>query len=208
MATKIFGRRFNYWTAVSVSVRTLLRFRNLYMHPVGQFGWGLLKKRKSEVWQKIEDITLVMRTLDYLPPPEETQYTDIYFVLNDSAQAEYKQMEKQFLLELERETILALNLGSKLAKLHQLTAGFIYHDEGFTKLNDLRFQKLEQVLNEIDEESVIIIYHHRAIRAELYKRIDGIKDVRDKGAIEAWNEGKLKRLMLHPAIRGTWAQSS
>ena len=59
-------------------------------------------------------------------------------------------------------------------------------------------KQLEAVLNEVGDESVIIVYHHRAIRAELERRLPGIKDVREAGVIDDWNSGKLKYMMLHP----------
>ena len=71
--------------------KTITRFRNLYMHPhPSGFGWNMIKAKKDDVWAKVKDIALVMRTQDYLPPDEEDQFADVYFHLNGVARAEYQ----------------------------------------------------------------------------------------------------------------------
>ena len=68
--------------------------------------------------------------------------------------------------------------------------------------SDHKLDALEDLLAENQRAPTIVWYQFVAEREAVQRRIQGARDVREPGAIEAWNAGKVEVLLAHPASAG------
>jgi SNF2 family DNA or RNA helicase len=125
----------------------------------------------------------------------------------------YKQLEKEAVLELDKDPIMAANGGAKSMMCWQMANGAIYRvDElgrQFTEeLHSAKVDKLVELLYGINSNTIVTYYfkHDLArIRARLEKEgidyavLAGSKTER---TVERWNEGRTSVLLLHPQSAG------
>ena len=71
---------------------------------------------------------------DWLPDLPRKDYAIRYYEMSGEQAAQYKQMRDEFLLELESEEIVAVNIAvSKYEKLAQIQCGFILNEDGVAR---------------------------------------------------------------------------
>jgi SNF2 family DNA or RNA helicase len=114
---------------------------------------------------------------------------------------EYDEMKKNFVLEFPDETAIAQNAAVVTQKLQQLAAGFIYTGDA-RWLSSHKLDAVEEIINENQRAPTIVWYQYVAEREALMQRFPHARDVKDAGAIEAWNAGKVEVLLAHPASAG------
>ena len=110
---------------------------------------------------------------DWLPELPRKDYAIRYYEMSGEQAAQYKQMRDEFLLELENDEIVAVNIAvSKYEKLAQIQCGFILNEDGVAReLVDAeanpRLFALFETLDSV-EGKAIIIYRHRYTFEILY----------------------------------------
>lgn len=154
---------------------------------------------------------------------EKGEYKDVVPPLNvvplygDMPMGEYKEMKNQMAIELEGQTVEAVNSAVVTSKLQQMTSGFIYASEKiadptvpgkfkFTKhgiwLHDSKFHMLDDTLEENQQANTIIVYNYQEELAELQRRHPQAVTFDAPEAIKKWNDGMIKILLLHPKSAG------
>lgn len=172
----------------------------------------------TKIHEMIADITVELNGEDYgvLPktigdaskgPVPNTHRHDI--VLPPDARELYDQMEKDALIELGKDFIMAANGGAKSMLCEQIASGFIYRTDEFgtqhtEHLHRLRLDKMVEVLDTLNT-NVMITYHFVADRERISKRLSDegkpFTTLTSKNAskvIDDWNKGKIPNLLLHP----------
>lgn len=105
---------------------------------------------------------------DWLPGLPRKDATIRDYEMSGEQKAQYQSMEKEFLLELEDETITVDVAIAKYEKLAQIQTGFIYDDEHVVhELVELsenpRINLLRQILEEEVSGKTVVVYRHRAM---------------------------------------------
>ena len=113
---------------------------------------------------------------DWLPNLPRKDQTIRDYKMSPAQQAQYNQMEKQFLLEVESGVITVEVAIAKYAKLAQIQTGFIYDEERIvhelvTPEENPRLKLLKQLLEEEVEGKCCVVYRHRAILPVLIKAL-------------------------------------
>jgi hypothetical protein len=98
------------------------------------------------------------------------------YKMSDEQQRQYNQMERQFLLEIEKGVITVEIAIAKYAKLAQIQCGFIYDDDRIVHElvrpeDNPRLNLLLQLLAEEVAGKVCIVYRHRAMLPFLIKAL-------------------------------------
>ena len=96
-----------------------------------------------------------------------------------------------------------------------MASGFIYHSErelvnGKPKLNrtahqlhDHKMDALEALLEQLDGENVMIVYHFKPTLERLLARFpEAVAMDKSGDAVTPWNKGKIKKLLVHPQSAG------
>jgi SNF2 family DNA or RNA helicase len=153
----------------------------------------------EQVMDRIRPATYVLEPGVYTDtlPPLHTVEVPLTMDLTD-----YETMRKNFVLELGNdEKAIAENAAVVTQKLQQMASGFVYALETHWQSTH-KLDALADLLDENQRAPTIVWYQYIAERNELLRRHKGARDVRDPGAIEDWNAGKVEVLLAHPASAG------
>ena len=123
------------------------------------------------------------------------------------AQAQYDSMAEKFVMAMgEDEKKIKTNTpGANYNKLRQISAGFIYDNQGKgVDLHEAKYRELDSLIGELQGAQLIIVYHFQHQLQSLYMRYHGrgIMDAGETGAVKKWNEGKIQLMALHPQSEG------
>ena len=161
--------------------------------------WEPMPGALQRVMQTIKPATYLLEPGQYKDtlPPLHTVEVPLQMEMDD-----YNTMKKDFVLQFGDETTIAQNAAVVTQKLQQLAAGFIYTDDGVRWLSPHKLDALADLLAENQRAPTIIWYQYIGERVELKRQFPHAVDVRDAGAIDAWNAGKIEVLLAHPASAG------
>lgn len=94
-------------------------------------------------------------------------------------------------------------------KLLQLTQGFSYPPDTYNvkiphfEIHTKKIELLNKVLNDIGDENVIIVYAYKHTCELLLRSLPGSISFKDEpDAVNKWNNGALKYLLMHPKSAG------
>lgn len=187
--------------------RTITGYRQQYFTPGWGNGavvyrWDLRPGAEEEIQKKISPMCISMKTEDYLELPDRLDIVK-RFPLSSKSQKQYLDMEKNYLLEIDGETVDAVNAAVVSGKLMQICSGAIYdEDHEAIILHDEKIEVIKQLIEEAQGENVIIFYGFRHEKSRLMKAFPEAVDLKSPGAYEKWKAGEIKILLAHPASAG------
>ncbi|HFU4472079.1 TPA: SNF2-related protein [Streptococcus suis] len=162
---------------------------------------------EAQIYDKIDDITISMKAMDYLKMPELIS-TKKVVRLSKKEQATYQQFQKDYVFpELDEMEVTAANAASLSNKLKQMANGAVYSDDGsVVNLHDQKLDALEDILEAANGEPVLVAYWFQHDLKRIKERLSGLKvDARvlkSEDDIRDWNTGKITVGLLHPASGG------
>ena len=188
--------------------KTIGRYRQLYFRPGKGDGhvvyeWLPLPGAQELITKKIEDITVSMRSADYLKLPERID-NEVKVQLPVEALWKYKRLEQARILELQEETVTAASAAAVMGKLLQMSGGAVYTDEGdFVHIHDEKIKALKDIVD-TNDGPVLVFYGYRHERSRLLEAFKKLKprELNTEQDITDWNAGKIKMLLAHPASVG------
>lgn len=187
--------------------KTITQFRNDYFTP----GWGngnvvykynLRNGAGKTINKLLSDICLSMKAEDYLQLPERID--DIIRVeLSNNARKLYKEFEKESIMNLGDEPITAMNAASLSNKLCQFANGAIYDDErNVHHIHDDKLDALDELIEKAGDQPLLVAYTFKHDLSRLLERYPQARLLKDDNDLRAWNDGKIKMLLAHPASAG------
>ena len=191
--------------------RFIGRYREAYFAPDRRNGniiysYKPLPGAEDEIYRRIGDITISMRSTDYLDMPELV--TSEYAVsLDEDERKKYDAMKQDLLLRLPEGEVTAANAASLSGKLSQMANGAVYSDDGsVTVIHDQKLDALEDIIESANGSPLLIAYWYKhdlsRISERLHKlhipfaRLDKPEDIR------RWNSGEYPVMLIHPASAG------
>ena len=186
--------------------RTLGWYREKWFRPAVQNGfvvykWAPLKGAEAEIRERISDICVSMSAADYLQLPERID-REIPVRLSESEMQQYRTMEKEALLQVEDETVVALNAAATMSKLLQIANGRTYTDtHEVVRIHDAKAEALEEIVD-VTDEPVLVFYSFRHDIDAIRERIPEARVLECPEHISAWNHGYIRVLLAHPASVG------
>lgn len=186
--------------------RFITQYRNNYFMPDkrnGQiiYSYKPLPYAKEAIYRQISDITISMKSTDYLQMPEliSSQYE---VQLSENEKNRYEQLKAELVLHLSDEEITAANAASLTGKLVQLANGAIYTDTGdVVKFHDRKLDALEDLIEAANEKPVLVAYWFKHDLQRIKKRF-AVRELKSSKDIEEWNNGKIPVAVIHPASAG------
>ena len=191
--------------------RFIGRYREAYFAPDRRNGniiysYKPLPGAEDEIYRRIGDITISMRSTDYLDMPElvTSEYT---VALDEDERKKYDAMKQDLLLRLPEGEVTAANAASLSGKLSQMANGAVYSDDGsVTVIHDRKLDVLEDIIESANGSPLLIAYWYKhdlsRISERLHKlhipfaRLDKPEDIR------RWNSGEYPVMLIHPASAG------
>lgn len=159
--------------------------------------------------QKISDITITLKSSDWLNVPD-TVYEDVEIQFTPDLQKQYTKLERELVIQLRKDkTINVANAAALVTKLLQFTSGHMYDDEKVVHpIHNLKFDALHRIAKaEKQPLLVAFIYKHEQDRIrQQFPSAKFFADAKTERAQEQmlneWNAGKIPLLAAHPASVG------
>ena len=151
------------------------------------------------VMDRIRPATFVLEAgtyTDTLPP------LHVVPVTLEMGMEAYNTMRKNFVLQFNDDTVVAQNAAVVTQKLQQMSSGFVYTGDQARWMSSHKLDAVQDILEENQRAPTIVWYQYAAEKDALMRAIPNARDVRDAGAIDAWNAGKVEVLLAHPASAG------
>lgn len=123
--------------------------------------------------------------------------------LSPDSLKKYKQMEKNYFIEIESSEAEAANAAVKSAKCLQIASGFCYDEEqNVIDIHNEKIEALKSLVNEFDEP-LLVVYHWRPDRTKILANFPDAEVLgSDPTVIERWNNQEIKMLLVQPASAG------
>ena len=191
--------------------RFIGRYREAYFAPDRRNGnivysYKPLPGAEDEIYRRIGDITISMKSTDFLNMPELVT-TEYPVTLDKTEREKYDALKKDLILQLPGGEVTAANAASLSGKLSQMANGAVYSDDGsFTAIHDRKLDALEDIIEAQNSSPLLVAYWYRhdleRISERLRKlhipfgRLDKPEDIR------RWNSGEYPVMLIHPAAAG------
>ena len=162
---------------------------------------------ECQIQDKISDITISMKALDYLDMPELIS-TKKQVRMSEKEKEKYSQFKKEYVLsELDGLEVTAANAASLTNKLVQLSNGAVYSDDHtVVPLHEQKLDALEDILESANGEPVLVAYWFKHDLARIMGRLEKLKVksrvLKTEEDIREWNKGNVPVGLLHPAGAG------
>ncbi|MDW5392134.1 DEAD/DEAH box helicase [Streptococcus suis] len=162
---------------------------------------------ECQIQDKISDITISMKALDYLDMPELIS-TKKLVRMTEKEKEKYIQFKKEYVLsELDGLEVTAANAASLTSKLVQLSNGAVYTDNHtVVALHEQKLDALEDILESANGEPVLVAYWFKHDLARIINRLEKLRVksrvLKTEEDIREWNKGNVPVGLLHPAGAG------
>ena len=162
---------------------------------------------ECQIQDKISDITISMKALDYLDMPKLIS-TKKQVRMSEKEKEKYSQFKKEYVLsELDGLEVTAANAASLTNKLVQLSNGAVYSDDHtVVALHEQKLDALEDILESANGEPVLVAYWFKHDLARIMGRLEKLKVksrvMKTEEDIREWNKGNVPVGLLHPAGAG------
>lgn len=186
------------------------QYRDNYFQPdkrngMQVYSWKPRKNAEEAIQAKLADIVISIQAADHLHLPEKI-IEDIPVVFSENDWKLYQEMQRAKLLEVDSETITAMQAATLTGKLLQLCNGAMYDAEKQTHpLNRCKLDAFDELIDALDGQRALVFYgfdfdkefltetlrtHHSGLRAAV---------LTGRAEADAWNRGEIDVLLAQPA---------
>lgn len=186
--------------------RFIGQYRNAYFSPDkrnGQiiYSYKPLPNAEQQIYEKISDITISMKSTDHLKMPEliSTQYE---VELSEEEKKKYEELKKDLILQLPDGEITAANAASLTGKLSQMANGAVYSDdESILEIHQRKLDALEDIIESANGKPALVAFWFRHDLERIKKRF-AVREIKTSRDIADWNNGSIPVAVIHPASAG------
>ena len=170
------------------------------------YNYSPLPGAEEEIYERISDISVSMKSKDYLNMPERIE-ANHYVEMDPKEKRLYDKMKDQLLVTLDGETIDASNAAVLSGKLMQMANGAIYNNQKEVKvIHDKKLLMLADLIEQANGQNVLIAYWYKH---DLSRILDYLKElgyapreIRTDTDITDWNAGRIPIGLISPASAG------
>ena len=186
--------------------RFIGQYRTAYFSPDKRNGriiysYKPLPNAEQQIYDKISDITISMKSTDHLKMPELIS-TQLAVELSEAEKKKYEELKKDLILQLPDGEITAANAASLTGKLSQMANGAVYFDdESVLEIHQRKLDALEDIIESANGKPVLVAYWFRHDLERIKKRFD-VREIKTAKDIADWNHGSIPIAVIHPASAG------
>jgi SNF2 family DNA or RNA helicase len=187
--------------------RYISRYRLQYFRPDKYNGpvvysYKPLPGAEEQIYSKISDITISMKSTDYLKMPAKI-INEVRVKLDEKEQKLYDTMKKELTISLKDKEIDAGNAAALSGKLIQMADGAVYdNDGGVVKIHDKKLDALEDLIEAANGKPVLISYWYRHDLDRIKERFPFARELKTHEDFTEWNKGQIPVALIHPASAG------
>ena len=186
--------------------RYISHYRNTYFKPDKRnaqiiFSYKPLPGAEEEIYKQISDITISMKSTDYLKMPEYVS-NEVFVTLSDKEWKVYSEFKEDMVANLGDEEIDAVNAAVLSGKLLQMANGAVYDSENKAHvIHDKKLDALEDLIEGANGKPVLVAYWYKHDLERIKERFP-VRQIQSSKDIEAWNDGTIPVAVIHPASAG------
>ena len=193
--------------------RFIGRFRESYFKPGSMnpatgvvFSYVPRPGAEAQIYQKISDMTISMKALDYLQMPE-CIFVNHAVQMNPAERKLYDQLKHDLIIPLEDGDIDAANAASLSNKLLQMANGAVYDENKEVRMiHDHKLEALEDLIESANGQPVLIAYWFKHDKTRIVEHLTSCgyspRDIKSSDDIQGWNSGNISVALIHPASAG------
>lgn len=170
------------------------------------YSYKLLPGAEEKIYEKIQDITISMKAVDFLDMPE--LISNEYPVYLDAEEMDkYESLKKDLILSTSEHEVTAANAASLVNKLSQMANGAVYtDDENTVTFHDKKLDALEDIIESANGKPILVAYWFKHDYQRIVARLNqiGVKYMKidSDESITKWNNGEIPVALIHPASAG------
>ncbi len=186
--------------------RYISHYRNTYFTPDKRnaqiiFSYKPLPGAEEEIYKQISDITISMKSTDYLKMPEYVS-NEVFVTLSEKEWKVYSEFKEDMVANLGDEEIDAVNAAVLSGKLLQMANGAVYDSENKAHvIHDKKLDALEDLIEGANGKPVLVAYWYKHDLERIRDRFP-VRQIQSSKDIEDWNDGKIPIAVIHPASAG------
>lgn len=193
--------------------RFIGRYREAYFKPGSMnpatgivFQYVPREGAEEQIYERISDITISMKALDYLDMPECIMNRH-EVEMSPQEKKLYDMLAKDLLIPLEDGDIDAANAAALSGKLLQMANGAVYDENGNARpIHDHKLEALEDLIEAANGQSVLIAYWFKHDKKRIEEHLTRLgykpRDIKTSEDIKDWNAGNIPVALIHPASAG------
>lgn len=170
------------------------------------YSYKLLPGAEERIYEKIQDITISMKAVDFLDMPEliSNEYP-VY--LDEGEMQKYEELKKDLILSTPEHEVTAANAASLVNKLSQMANGAVYTDDKkVITFHDKKLDALEDVIESANGKPLLVAYWFKHDYTRIVERLQKIgvnyMKIDTEESITKWNNGEIPVALIHPASAG------
>ncbi len=186
--------------------RYIGRYRAAYFTPDKRNGaivysYKPVPGAEESIYDRISDITISMKTTDYLKLPECVM-NEIPVCMDDEEKKVYDNLRDEMTACVKGQVIDAVNAAVLSGKLLQMANGAVYDEERRTiHRHDRKLDCLEELIEAMNGKPVLVAYWFKHDAERIRSRFQ-VREINTAKDIEDWNMGRIPVAMIHPASAG------
>ena len=186
--------------------RYIGQYRRAYFLPDKRNGeiiysYKPLPGAEEAIYKKIGDITISMKSADYLKMPK-CVINEVTVWMEPHQKDLYDQLKQEMVISLKDGEINAANAAALSGKLLQMANGAVYDGSGESLfIHDGKLNALEDLIEGANGKPVLIAYWYKHDLDRIKARFD-IREIKTDRDIADWNAGGIPVAVIHPASAG------
>ena len=186
--------------------RYITRYRNSYFVPDKRSADRIFSYKPAEgaeemIYNRISDITISMKSSDYLKLPE-CVINEVPVYMSAEERQVYDTFKAEMTASIKGKDIDAANAAVLSGKLLQMANGAVYdEDKNVIVIHDRKLDALETLIEEANGKPVLVAYWFQHDADRIRKRFD-VREIKSSKDIADWNAGKIPVALIHPASAG------
>lgn len=182
------------------------RYRDKYFLPDKRNGmqvyyWKPRENAEQEIYDKISDITISMKSVDFLDMSELVM-NEVPVNMGLKEKQKYDEFKADLVLQLKDAAIDAANAAVLSNKLLQMANGAIYDEFNVSHhIHDQKLDALEDLIEGANGKPILIAYWFQHDLERIKERFN-VRQIKTSQDIIDWNEGNIPIAVIHPASAG------
>ena len=196
--------------------RFIGRFRDAYFKPGSMnpstgvvFSYTPRPGAEQQIYDRISDITISMKALDYLQLPE-CVYVNHTVEMDARERKLYDQLKIDLIIPTDDGDIDAANAASLSNKLLQMSNGAVYDENKEARfIHERKLEMLEDLIEAANGQPVLVAYWFKHDRTRILQHLakagysgSDVRDLKESNDISDWNAGRIPIALIHPASAG------
>ena len=191
--------------------RYITRYRLSYFEPDKRnaqmvFSYKPLPGAEDAIYDKISDITISMKSVDYLDMPG-CIINEVPVYMSSAEQSVYDDFREDMVAKLKDDVIDAANAAVLSGKLLQMANGAVYDEDGVSHhIHDRKLDALEDLIEGANGKPVLVAYWFKHDLERIEARLKSLRipyaRLDKPDSIKRWNNGEVPVMLIHPASAG------